>query len=197
MAYITALFTVRHPPSHAQCRCNHSLILFPYFSRRCFLTRYFASDDAHRAPALQNTYTYPFSISLKLCCKIKLTSRTDTILIPTTIVTDTPFTNKSSSTTCYYYGLVHHLENLEVVKPVTVAARSKAWAIFARSITGMMSSNPTQGMDVCVRLLCGCVVLCVGSGLATGWPSVQEVLPTVHRLRNWKKLPRSTRAVEP
>jgi hypothetical protein len=25
-----------------------------------------------------------------------------------------------------------------------------------------------DGMDVCVRLFCVCVVLCVGSGLATG-----------------------------
>jgi hypothetical protein len=28
--------------------------------------------------------------------------------------------------------------------------------------------NPTRGMDVCVRLFCVCVVLCVGSGLTTG-----------------------------
>jgi hypothetical protein len=31
---------------------------------------------------------------------------------------------------------------------------------------GIMGSNPTKDMDVCLRLLC--VVLCVGSGLATG-----------------------------
>jgi hypothetical protein len=31
-----------------------------------------------------------------------------------------------------------------------------------------------------------CVVLCVRSGLATGWSPVQGVLPTVCRLRNWK-----------
>jgi hypothetical protein len=28
-----------------------------------------------------------------------------------------------------------------------------------------VDSNPTQSMDVCVRLFCVCVVLCVGSGL--------------------------------
>jgi hypothetical protein len=28
--------------------------------------------------------------------------------------------------------------------------------------------NPTRGMDVCVCLFGVCVVLCVGSGLATG-----------------------------
>jgi hypothetical protein len=31
-----------------------------------------------------------------------------------------------------------------------------------------------------------CIVLCVGSGLATGWSPVQGVLPTVYRFRNWK-----------
>jgi hypothetical protein len=41
-------------------------------------------------------------------------------------------------------------------------------------------------MDVCVRLFCACVVLCVGSGFATGWSPVQGVLPTLYGLRNWK-----------
>jgi hypothetical protein len=31
-----------------------------------------------------------------------------------------------------------------------------------------VTSNPTRGMDICVRLFCVCVVLYVGSGLATG-----------------------------
>jgi hypothetical protein len=44
-----------------------------------------------------------------------------------------------------------------------------------------MGSNPTQGMDVCVRLFCVCAVLCAGSGLATGWSLVQGVLPTVEK----------------
>jgi hypothetical protein len=48
-------------------------------------------------------------------------------------------------------------------------------------------SNPTRGMDVSVRLFCVYVVLCVGSGLATGWSPVQGVLPTVYRIRNLKK----------
>jgi hypothetical protein len=38
-------------------------------------------------------------------------------------------------------------------KPITVAARSKAWTVFVRSNTGIMGSNPTRVMDVCVRLL--------------------------------------------
>jgi hypothetical protein len=52
--------------------------------------------------------------------------------------------------------------------PVTVAAWSEAWTAFTGSNTEIVDSNPTGGMDVCVRLFCVCVVLCVGSGLATG-----------------------------
>jgi hypothetical protein len=52
---------------------------------------------------------------------------------------------------------------------ITGAARSKAWTVFARSNTGLVGSNPTEGMYVCVRLFCVFVVLCVGSGLTTDW----------------------------
>jgi hypothetical protein len=39
----------------------------------------------------------------------------------------------------------------------------------ASSNAGIVSSNPTQGMDVCVCVFfCVCVIQCVGSGLATG-----------------------------
>jgi hypothetical protein len=58
--------------------------------------------------------------------------------------------------------------HLELVLPITVAARSKAGTFFARSNTGIVSLNPTRGMDVCVRLFYVCIVLCVGSGFATG-----------------------------
>jgi hypothetical protein len=44
--------------------------------------------------------------------------------------------------------------------PITVAARSKAWTVFARLSAGIVGSNFTQGMDVCVRLFCVCAVLC-------------------------------------
>jgi hypothetical protein len=54
-------------------------------------------------------------------------------------------------------------------------------------------SNPTQGMDVCVRLFCVCVVLCIGSGLARGLSLVQGVLPTVYRIKKLKKRPRSNK----
>jgi hypothetical protein len=36
-------------------------------------------------------------------------------------------------------------------------------------------SNPTRGMDVCVRLFCVCVVLSVGRGFATDWSPFQGV----------------------
>jgi hypothetical protein len=36
-----------------------------------------------------------------------------------------------------------------LIMPVTVAARSKAWTVFARSNAGIVRSNPTQGMDIC------------------------------------------------
>jgi hypothetical protein len=58
--------------------------------------------------------------------------------------------------------------------PITVAARSKAWTLFARLDTGIVGSNPTEGMDVCV-----CVVLCMGSGFATSLSLDQGVLPSV------------------
>jgi hypothetical protein len=39
-------------------------------------------------------------------------------------------------------------------------------------------------MSVCVYSVC--VVVCVGSGLATGWSPVLGVLPIMYRLWNWK-----------
>jgi hypothetical protein len=39
---------------------------------------------------------------------------------------------------------------------------------FALSDTGFMGSNPSQGMDVCMRLFCVYVILYIGSGLARG-----------------------------
>jgi hypothetical protein len=76
-------------------------------------------------------------------------------------------------------ALVLNMTNLQRWLPITVAARSKAGIVFARSNAGIVGSNPTQGLDVCVRLFCICVVLCVGSGLEMGWSSVQGVLPTI------------------
>jgi hypothetical protein len=37
---------------------------------------------------------------------------------------------------------------IDYIMPVTVAERSKACIVFARSEAGIMGSNPTQGVDV-------------------------------------------------
>jgi hypothetical protein len=42
--------------------------------------------------------------------------------------------------------------------PITVTARSKAWAVFARSNTGIVDSNPTQGVYSVFVLFCALVV---------------------------------------
>jgi hypothetical protein len=57
---------------------------------------------------------------------------------------------------------------------------------FTRSNTGVVGSNLTRGMDVCVRLFCVCVVVCIGRRLATGWFPVQGVLPTLYRIKKLK-----------
>jgi hypothetical protein len=74
-----------------------------------------------------------------------------------------------------------------------MAARSKAWTLFVRSNSGIVCSNQTQGMDICVLLFYVCVVLCVGRGLATGWFPVQGGLPSVYKIRILKRRPRSTK----
>jgi hypothetical protein len=51
--------------------------------------------------------------------------------------------------------------------PIVVAARSGASTVFARLNAVIVGSNPIQGMNVCVRLFCVRVVLCLGSGLAS------------------------------
>jgi hypothetical protein len=38
--------------------------------------------------------------------------------------------------------------------PITVIAQSKIWTTLARSNAGIVASNPTQIMDVCVSLFC-------------------------------------------
>jgi hypothetical protein len=80
----------------------------------------------------------------------------------------------------------------------TVAARSKAWTVLARCSTEIVGSNTAGDMDVCVRLFCVCVALCVGSGLATGWSAVQGVLSTVYKSRKPKERLRPNKgAVDP
>jgi hypothetical protein len=70
-----------------------------------------------------------------------------------------------------------------VFKPLTMAAESKAWIVFTRSNAGIVGSNPTHDMDVCVHLFCVYVVQCVGSGISKGWSPLQAVLSTVCRIK--------------
>jgi hypothetical protein len=64
--------------------------------------------------------------------------------------------------------MTYNIKEISVIVPITMAARSVAGTVYARSNAGIMGSHPNQGMDVCVRSFCVHVVLCVGRGLATG-----------------------------
>jgi hypothetical protein len=65
---------------------------------------------------------------------------------------------------------------------VTVAVRN----IFARWNTGIVGSNLTQGMDVCMCVYSVFVLSCACSGLATGWSRSQGVLPTVYKIHIYR-----------
>jgi hypothetical protein len=96
--------------------------------------------------------------------------------------------NSSYSRHCFGDEIIHILTismNRRRIseQPITVATRSEAWTVFARSNTGIVDLNPTRDMDVCVRLFCVCLVLCVGSDLSTGWSPFQGVLTTVSRIK--------------
>jgi hypothetical protein len=72
------------------------------------------------------------------------------------------------------------------MSPTTVVARSKAWTVIVHLNIGVVGSDLTRGIDVCVRLFCVCAVLCVGGGLATGCPPSKESYQLYIGLRNWK-----------
>jgi hypothetical protein len=71
-----------------------------------------------------------------------------------------------------------------VCSPITVAARSEEWTVLARWNAEIVGSR--RGCLYCVRLFCVCVVLCVGSGLATGWSPSKESYRLCIGSRNWK-----------
>jgi hypothetical protein len=58
--------------------------------------------------------------------------------------------------------MLFHVTALKEVSYHNAVRLSKAWIVFARSDAGIVGSNPTRCMDVCVcvRLFCVCVVLC-------------------------------------
>jgi hypothetical protein len=69
--------------------------------------------------------------------------------------------------------------------PFTGAARSKTWTVFAQWNTVAWFQSHSRHECLCAFMLC-CVVLCVGSGLATGWSPSKESYCLCIRLRNWK-----------
>jgi hypothetical protein len=73
-----------------------------------------------------------------------------------------------------------------ILEAITLAVRSKAWTIFPGPNTGIMSSIPIWVIVVGVRFFSVCVVLCIGSSLATGWSPVQRILPTVYKIKKVK-----------
>jgi hypothetical protein len=79
------------------------------------------------------------------------------------------------------FPLLRTLSLKWVTLPITVAARFEARTVFARSNIGIVCSNPTQDMNVCV-----CVVLSADSGLAMGSSPVQGVPPTVRKIKKLK-----------
>jgi hypothetical protein len=84
------------------------------------------------------------------------------------------------------------------VEPITVAARSKGWTVFTPLNTGIVGSNPTQGMDICVRLFFLCAVLCVQvAALRRADPPSKQSHRMCKRSRNWKAAKGLQRAVEP
>jgi hypothetical protein len=58
--------------------------------------------------------------------------------------------------------------------PIKMAARSKAWSVFARSNAVIVGSNPTRGMNVGVYSM-----FVLGSDFVTGWSLVQGIQPNV------------------
>jgi hypothetical protein len=99
--------------------------------------------------------------------------------------------------TCPDNLIVLDLVTLIIFWPITVAARSKAWTVFARSNAGIVGSNPAQVINVCIVCVYFVffVVLCVGRGLAKGWSPVQGVLPTVYGFTKLKKGPRPNKGL--
>jgi hypothetical protein len=90
----------------------------------------------------------------------------------------------TSSFSNIHFSIILPYQRSNADLPITVSARSKAWTVFACSNTGIVGSHPIRVIGVCVRLFC--VLLRVGSSLATGRSPVQGVPPPVYRSRNRK-----------
>jgi hypothetical protein len=85
-----------------------------------------------------------------------------------------------------------NISRLQVLEwPITVAARSKAWTVFARLNPVIMGSKPTQDMDICVCVYTVFVFFVLAEALQRADPPVQSVLPVTCRINILKKRPRA------
>jgi hypothetical protein len=87
----------------------------------------------------------------------------------------------------YLYG-TRRVFNLRqsLSPPSTVVERSKGMNRL------LLLEHWGRGFEYHLSHACLCAfILCVGTGLATGWSPVQGVLPTVYRIKKLKKRPRS------
>jgi hypothetical protein len=60
---------------------------------------------------------------------------------------------------------------MKLQRTIKVTALCKAWTVFARSDGGIMGSNLTQDLDVCLFFVF--VVLYIGKGAGQEWPQFQ------------------------
>jgi hypothetical protein len=75
------------------------------------------------------------------------------------------------------------------VKVQFMVARSKAWTVFAFSNVGIVGSNPSEGMDVCVCVYSVFVLSCVQvAALRRAYNSSNESYRLCKKwLRNWRR----------
>jgi hypothetical protein len=82
---------------------------------------------------------------------------------------------------------------IEFFLPITVVPRSTAWTVFARLNAWIVSSNPNEGMDVCIV----CVYSVFRQRTCDGLIPVQGVLPTVYGIKTETVAKAQQTAVEP
>jgi hypothetical protein len=153
----------------------------------------------------QTIYSTHLNLTIKIRCgnKYRHNIKCSTLLFWRTVIC--PLFHKMINSFYIKRDITHHRNGVTIRFPCSVNATTRvdkcihryhqwlrnsasSWSCpaFARSNTGIVGSNTTEGMDVYLHLSC----VCVGSGLEMGWSPVQAVLPTVFGLRNWSETKR-------